>query len=65
VAKLGTNQAELGVPNENTRPATAADLGLSRKDIHEAREVRDAEESERGFVQLGCHENVVALMPSA
>jgi hypothetical protein len=31
-------------------PATAADLGLSRKDIHEARQIRDAEEAEPGIV---------------
>jgi NADH:ubiquinone oxidoreductase subunit E len=40
------------VPDENMR-ATAADLGLSRKDIHEARQVRDAEKSEPGIVRLG------------
>ena len=40
------------VPDENdVRPATAADIGLSRKDIHEARLVRDAEKVEPGIVQ--------------
>jgi hypothetical protein len=31
--------------------ATAADLGISRKDIHEARVIRDAEEAEPGIVR--------------
>jgi hypothetical protein len=31
--------------------ATAADLGLSRKDIHEARQIRDAEEAQPGIVR--------------
>ena len=35
------------VPDENgLKPATAADIGLSRKDIHEARQIRDAEKAE-------------------
>ncbi len=39
------------VPDGNgIPPATAADLGLSRKDIHEARLVRDAEVAEPGIV---------------
>jgi hypothetical protein len=37
------------VRNENdVRPATAADLGLSRKDIHEARIIRDADKELSG-----------------
>ncbi len=51
VARLGTNQADLGVPDGNTRPATTADLGLSRKSIHDARLIRDAEEAEPGLVR--------------
>ena len=39
VAKLGSNQTEVGVPGENTL-ATVADIGLTRKGIHEARAVR-------------------------
>ena len=40
------------VPDENdVRPATAAELGLSRKDIHEARLIRDAERAEPGIVR--------------
>lgn len=37
------------VPRENT--ATAADIGLSRKDIHEARIIRDAENVDPGIVR--------------
>jgi hypothetical protein len=40
------------VPDENGfLPATAADVGLSRKDIHDARLLRDAEEAEPGIVR--------------
>src|SRR5258706_6345672 len=51
VAKLGTNQSASGVPNGNTRPAAAADIGLPRKDIHEARMIRDAETASPGIVK--------------
>jgi len=36
------------VPNGNNAP-TAADIGLSRKDIHEARKIRDAEQKNPGL----------------
>jgi hypothetical protein len=39
------------VPDGNMPPATAADLGISRKDIHEARVIRDAEAVEPGIVR--------------
>ena len=40
------------VPGENdVRPATAADIGLTRKDIHEARQFRDAERADPGIVR--------------
>lgn len=32
-------------------PATAADLGMSRKEVHDARLIRDAEEAEPGLVR--------------
>lgn len=35
---------------ELTKP-TAADVGLSRRDIHDAREIRDAEEADPGIVR--------------
>lgn len=40
-----------GVPKQNSGKATAADLGLSRKSIHEARIMRDAEKAEPGIVR--------------
>ncbi|MCL7466081.1 hypothetical protein [Phaeovulum sp. NW3] len=51
VARLGSNQTELGVPNGNTRPATASELGMSRKFIHDARLIRDAEVADPGIVR--------------
>jgi uncharacterized protein YjiS (DUF1127 family) len=33
------------VPSQNNTP-TVQDIGLSRKDIHEARQIRDAEEND-------------------
>ena len=39
------------VPDGNDKPATAADIGLSRKDIHEARLIRDAEVAEPGIAR--------------
>jgi len=51
IARLGTNQSDLGVSNRNTRPSTAADVGLSRKAIHDARLIRDAEVADPGLVR--------------
>lgn len=49
------------VPNENgLTPATAAEVGLSRKDIHEAREIRDAEEADPGIVRRVLDERLEA-----
>lgn len=45
VAKHGQKRAD--VPNGNI----SADLGITRKAIHEAREVRDAEEADPGIVR--------------
>ncbi|WP_427026559.1 hypothetical protein ACP4J4_20290 (plasmid) [Aureimonas ureilytica] len=39
-----------GVPERNAGKATAADVGLSRKEVHEARIVRDAETADPGIV---------------
>ena len=39
------------VPDGNMPPATATGLGLSRKDIHDARLIRDAEKAEPGSVR--------------
>jgi len=38
-------------PDEITRPSTAAQIGLSRKAIHDARQIRDAETAEPGLVR--------------
>lgn len=51
IARLGTNQTHLGVSAGNTRPSTAADIGLSRKTIHDARLIRDAEAADPGIVR--------------
>lgn len=40
------------VPKQNNAP-TVADLGISRKDIHEARQIRDAEKVDPGISTLG------------
>ena len=48
VATHGGNRVS-NVPDRNDAP-TAADLGLSRKDIHEARQIRDAEAAEPGLI---------------
>lgn len=48
VAKIGDNLPS--VPKQNSKP-TAADIGLSRKDIHEARIIRDAEVADPGIVR--------------
>ena len=49
VAKHGGGR-NFNVPNENVE-TTAADLGLSRKEIHEARQIRDAEAADPGVVE--------------
>lgn len=46
------------VPDENAFQATAADLGLSRKDIHEARIIRDAEVAEPGISRRALDERL-------
>lgn len=43
------------VPEQNNTP-TAADVGLTRKDIHEARQIRDAENAEPGIVEKAVNE---------
>jgi hypothetical protein len=49
------------VPDENSfAPATTADIGLSRKDIHEARQIRDAEEADPGIVRRVLDERIEA-----
>src|ERR1700710_231213 len=48
--KLGSNQHQEGVPHGNTL-ATVSDLGLTRKQVHEARQLRDAEAASPGVIR--------------
>ena len=57
VAKIGDNLPR--IPIGNSKP-TAADLGLSLKVIHEAREIRDAEEADPGIVRRVLDEAIEA-----
>ena len=50
VARLGSNQQDMGLPDGKTLP-TAAALGMTHKDIHEARLIRDAEAADPGIVR--------------
>ena len=50
VARLGSNQQDMGLPDGKTLP-TAATLGMTHKDIHEARLIRDAEAADPGIVR--------------
>lgn len=58
VAKASTGRPK-SVPDGNDLP-TAADIGLSRKDIHEARQVRDAEALDPGIVHRTVTERLAA-----
>lgn len=46
------------VENGNTFQATASDLGLRRDQIHEARQIRDAEAAEPGIVRRALNERL-------
>lgn len=39
------------VPNRNLKPATLKELGISKKDVFETRQVRRAEQADRGIVR--------------
>ncbi|BBZ97465.1 hypothetical protein BRDID11004_16230 [Bradyrhizobium diazoefficiens] len=58
VARLGTNQKQLGVLEENTRPATVGEIGLTHKQVHDARLVRDAEIVAPGVVRQTVEEAI-------
>lgn len=47
----GNRAKDFGVAGDNAKPATAADLGLRRDEIHEARKLRDAEREDPGVVE--------------
>ena len=52
VATRQNNPGSVGhVSEENMPPATADNLGLTRKAIHEARQLRDAEDADPGIVR--------------
>jgi hypothetical protein len=50
VRGVGEYQRKANVPNENISP-TVTDIGLDRKQIHEARIVRDAEKKKPGVIK--------------
>ncbi len=50
VAKAGQYERANVVADNVSKPATAADLGLRRDEIHEARKLRDAERQEPGII---------------
>lgn len=50
VAK-GSVRTDIVAGHNDVRPATAADLGLRRDEIHSARKLRDAEAADPGVVQ--------------
>ena len=55
----GNGQRRRAVPEGNScSPPTSRELGLSRKDIHEARLVRDAEQADPGNVRRTLDENL-------
>lgn len=52
VAKGSTGRGDKIVSKGNDiKPATSGDLGIARKDIHEARQFRDAENAEPGLIR--------------
>ena len=57
IAKVGQPSI---VPDGNNKPATSADVGLSRKEIHDARQIRDAEKADPGIVKRVLNERVSA-----
>lgn len=46
----GNRTRDFGVADDNAKPATAADLGLRRDEIHAARRLRDAERAGPGLI---------------
>lgn len=55
-----TGRPKVVTEQNDFAPPTAADLGLSRKDIHEARQVRDAETADPGIVRRVLDEKIEA-----
>ncbi|NEI52682.1 hypothetical protein GR217_34250 [Rhizobium leguminosarum] len=48
--EVATVGKPVNVPDGNNK-STAADIGLSRKDVHEARQIRDAEKADPGVIR--------------
>lgn len=46
--------------SDRERKPTAADIGLSRKDVHEARLIRDAEKADPGLVRRALDQQIAA-----
>jgi hypothetical protein len=57
--EVATVGKPVNVPDGNNKP-TATDIGLKRKDIHEAREIRDAEQDDPGIVRRVLNERLEA-----
>lgn len=51
VAAKPGQRSNILIGNISAAPAKAADLGLTSKDIHEARQIRDAEKAQPGIVK--------------
>lgn len=47
----GNRSKDFGVAEDNAKPATAADLGIRRDEMHDWRKMRDAERAEPGVIQ--------------
>ena len=63
VASASSNRGnQWTVPDGNEAP-TAADIGLTRKDIHEARQIRDAEMESPGIVEKTINEALESGKP--
>jgi len=50
--KANGGARNFSVPNKNSEIPSAADIGLSRKQIYDARKIRDAEVAEPGIIRL-------------
>ena len=59
VAKLGGHLPKRNIPNGNT-PPTVTDIGLTSKQVHEARIVRDADKAKPGIVRQVVEEKLKA-----
>jgi hypothetical protein len=47
----GSVRTDIVPVGNDVRPATAAEIGLSRKEVHKARQIRDAERRDPGIVR--------------